>query len=63
MGARPSLQAPRMAYASLIANIRAGVEELPFESSIRGAVVIRRLGSDLPESEAEPGLTEAQRVI
>jgi hypothetical protein len=52
-----------MDYASLIANIRAGVQELPFESSIRGAVVIRRLGSDLPESEAEPGLTEAQRVI
>src|SRR5262247_54491 len=52
-----------MDYASLIATIRAEVRELPFESTIRGAVVIRRLGSDLPESEVVPGLSEAQRVI
>lgn len=52
-----------MNYASLIAAIRAGVRELPFESTIRGAVVIRRLGSDLPESESAPGLTEAQRAM
>jgi Cysteine-rich CPCC len=50
-------------YAPLIASIRAGARELPFESTIRGAVVIRRLSSDLPESEAPPGLSEAQRVI
>jgi hypothetical protein len=52
-----------MDYASLIEAIRADVRELPFESTIRGAVVIRRLGSDLPESEAVPGLSDAQRVI
>ena len=47
----------------MIEAIRAGVQELPFESSIRGAVVIRRLGSDLPESEAVPGLSDTQRVL
>lgn len=52
-----------MDYASLIEAIRAGVQELPFESSIRGAVVIRRLGSDLPESEAIPGLSETQQAL
>ena len=52
-----------MDYAPLIEAIRAGVQELPFESTIRGAVVVRRLGSDLPESEAVPGLSDAQRVI
>jgi len=52
-----------MDYTSLIATIRAGVHELPFESTIRGAVVIRRLGPELPESEAVPGLSQAQRVI
>jgi len=50
-------------YASLIETIRAGVQELPFESSIRSAVVVRRLGSDLPESEFLPGLSETQRVL
>ena len=50
-------------YASLIATLRAGAEELPFESSIRGAVVIRRLGPALPESEGISGLSEAQCVI
>jgi hypothetical protein len=50
-------------YASLIATLRARAEELPFESAIGGAVVIQRLGSDLPESEASPGLSQAQRVI
>jgi len=52
-----------MDYATLIEEIRADVRELPFESTIRGAVVIRRLGSDLPESEAVPGLSQAQRVL
>lgn len=52
-----------MDYASLIATLRAGARELPFESSIRGAVVIRRLGADLPASEASPWLSQAQRVI
>src|SRR5215203_5261994 len=52
-----------MDYASLIATIREGVRELPFESSIRGAVVIRRLSPDLPDSEAVPGLSQSQRVI
>lgn len=52
-----------MNHASLIATIRAGARELPFESTIRGAVVIRRLISDLPESESVPGLSEAQAAI
>lgn len=52
-----------MDYASLIESIRAGAQELPFESTIRGAVVIRRLGTDLPESESVPGLSEAQCAI
>lgn len=52
-----------MDYTPLIEAIRAEAQELPFESSIRGAVVVRRLGPELPESEAEPGLSEAQRVI
>jgi hypothetical protein len=50
-------------YVALIEAVRAGVHELPFESSIGGAVVIRRLGADLPESESVPGMTEAQRVM
>jgi hypothetical protein len=52
-----------MDYASLIANIRAGVRDLPFETTIRGAVVIRRLSTDLPQSEAVNGLSEDQRAI
>lgn len=52
-----------MDYASLIATIRAGVRELSFESPIRGAVVIRRLGHDLPQSESLPDVSDAQRVI
>jgi len=47
----------------LIAIIRAGVREISFESTIRGAVVIRRLSADLPESESIPGLSPAQRVM
>jgi cysteine-rich CPCC protein len=60
---RPSVELPTMDYASLIQAIRADVRELPFESTIRGAVVIRRLGADLPESESVPGLSAAQCVI
>jgi hypothetical protein len=51
-----------MDYASLIENIRAGVRDLPFETTIRGAVVIRRLSSDLPQSEVT-GLSEDQRAL
>ena len=63
MGAHLSLELPTMNYASLIESIRAGARELPFESTIRGAVVVRRLGHDLPESESLPGLSETQRVL
>lgn len=52
-----------MDYATLIATIRTNVRELPFESPIRGAVVIRRLGADLPQSEALPELSQDERVI
>jgi hypothetical protein len=52
-----------MDYGALIATLREGAGELPFETPIRGAVVIRRLGSDLPSSEAVPGLSEAQCVL
>ena len=52
-----------MNYASLISTIRAGARELSFESTIRGAVVIHRLSSDLPESESVPGLSDVQAAI
>src|SRR5689334_17346641 len=60
MAAPSSLELPAMDYASLIRAIQADVQALPFESAIRGAVVIRRLCSDLPESESGPGRSEAR---
>jgi len=52
-----------MDYTPLIEAIRAEAQVLPFESSLRGAVVVRRLGPELPESEAAPGQSETQRVL
>jgi len=52
-----------MNYASLIATLREGARELPFESTIGGAVVIQRISTDLPESESVPGLSGAQAAI
>jgi hypothetical protein len=63
MAADSVVRISAMDYTPLIEAIRAEAQELPFESSIRGAVVVRRLGPELPESKAGPGLSDTQRVL